>query len=163
MRNLPYSFFCSFFILQHRASIHSPYILLAGPWEGWWSWIPFTITATLGQGKPGGYLALPGRAALLGGPLFCHLFLLLYGYFSFIFSIGCICYWLFVNAPGILWSTPPVHISGGRHKGINQFLKQKVIFCCKCKLVTLILFETISQHFMKIVPVVFELCAKVCA
>ena len=48
------------------------------------------------------YLVLHGRAALLGGPLFCHLFQLcmyfcrLKIYFFFIFHIGCVCCWLFV-------------------------------------------------------------------
>ena len=58
---------------------------MAGPWEGWWWWIPFTITTILGLGAPGGYLAVPGRAALLGRPVFFHLFFFLYQYYQNIF------------------------------------------------------------------------------
>ena len=54
----------------------------AGPWEGWWWWVRFNITAALGLGKPGSYLALHVRAALLGGHLFCRLFFFLYGYYQ---------------------------------------------------------------------------------
>ena len=35
--------------------------------------------------EPGGYLALLGRAALLGGPLFCRLFLFFYGFSQHLF------------------------------------------------------------------------------
>ena len=41
----------------------------------------------MGLGEHGGYLALPGRAALLGGPLSCHLFLLSYGYYQNLFLL----------------------------------------------------------------------------
>ena len=42
-------------------------------------------------GKPGGYLALPARASLLCGPLFCCLLLLLYGYFYISYSLLIVC------------------------------------------------------------------------
>ena len=35
----------------------------------------FTVSVALGLSEPTGYLTLPGHAALLGGPLFCRLFL----------------------------------------------------------------------------------------
>ena len=47
----------------------------------------FSSIAALGLGEPGGNLALPGRAALLGGPLFCSLLLLLYGYYQNLFLL----------------------------------------------------------------------------
>ena len=60
---------------------------LAGPWEGGWWLIPFTITAALGLGDPGGYLALPGEAALLGRPLFCRLYFV-YGDYQNLFLLS---------------------------------------------------------------------------
>ena len=58
----------------------------AGPLEGWWWRIHFTITAALGLGVHGSNLAIPGRAALLDGHLFCRLFFVLYGCSKFISS-----------------------------------------------------------------------------
>ena len=40
-----------------------------------------------------GYLSLPGRTALLGGPLFCFIFFFLYGYYQKFF-IFYLFYWL---------------------------------------------------------------------
>ena len=54
---------------------------------------PSTITAALGLGEPWSYLALPGRAALLGGPLFRFIFLFFMDFLkiNFFFYIS---YWL---------------------------------------------------------------------
>ena len=46
-------------------------------------------------GEPGGYLALPGRAALPGGPLSCRPFFFLYLYFqNLIYFFFYLSYWL---------------------------------------------------------------------
>ena len=54
----------------------------------------YIYTASLGPGEPGGYLALPRWAALLGEPLFCRLFFFLYGYFQNLFLLFYLSYWL---------------------------------------------------------------------
>ena len=52
-------------------------------------------------GKPVGYLAIPGRAALLGGALFCHLFFFLNGYFQNLFILS----FLLVYLQLIVWKS----------------------------------------------------------
>ena len=79
-------------------------------YEGWWWRIPLTYTAALGLGEHRGYLALSGRAALLGGLLFCRLFFL-WSFskllFLFVFPIGSFvvdCLWRYrVKSTSRFW------------------------------------------------------------
>ena len=48
---------------------------------------PFHRYRRPGLGEPGGYLALPGRAALLRESLFCRLFKKFYGFFQNLFLL----------------------------------------------------------------------------
>ena len=61
----------------------------------------WAVNYHLGLGKPVGHLALPGRAALLGGPLFCSIFLFLYGYYYYLFLL--LAFLLVAFAVDCLW------------------------------------------------------------
>ena len=64
----------------------------AGPWEGWWGRIPFTVFAALGLSEPGGYKPLSFRAALLGGPVYWSILIFFMDFLKsyFFYYISCL-------------------------------------------------------------------------
>ena len=60
----------------------------------------------------------------------------------------------------LLWRIFFTSYTQTHRRGSHTRKPQKVMFFCQWILITLILFGTMSQSFRKIVPVVFELCAK---